>query len=271
MGQREDGKSESQIPESRLPISDSPTPPLFHSSTLPLSDSPTPPLSPSPLLTLDRVDDLYRRRGQPCAVEESVSLLTNFSDATQLYEVQWRLSRSLFFLGQCAEASDEKQQFHSDAVHAGKRATSLSPGRVEGHFWLGVNLALFAETSGGLRAACALLRARRELKRSAAISESYHGAGPLRVLGRLEHHAPIFLGGSRKRSLGYFERALAATANSVTMIYAAELLLLIGDRPRASDLLQKIISLPVDPEWEFENIRDRKLAQSMLDNPASGL
>ena len=251
--ERENDESENELPESGSSISDSPTPPLSHSPSLPL------------------VDELYRRRGQPWAVEESVSLLTNSSDATRLYEVQWRLARSLFFLGQCAPASDEKQQLHASAVRAGKRAVSLSPGRVEGHFWLGVNLALFAETSGGLRAACALLRARRELKRSAAISESYHGAGPLRVLGRLEHHAPLFLGGSRKRSLGYFERALDATANSVTMIYAAELLLLIGDRPRASDLLRKIISLPVDPEWEFEILRDRKLAQLMLDDPAFGL
>ena len=234
-----------------------------------ISHSPTPPFSRSPILPL--VDDLYRRRGEPGAVEESVSLLTNSSDANA-YEVQWRLARALFFLGQCAQGSDEKKQLHATAVRAGRRAVSSMPGRVEGHFWLGVNLALFAEASGGLRAALALLRARSELKRAAAISESYHGAGPLRVLGRLEHHAPLFLGGSRKKSLCYFERALAATtANSVTMIYTAELLLQIGSRARASDLLRQVISLPVDPEWEFEKLRDPKLAQSMLAKLASGL
>ena len=231
-----------------------------------ISHSPTLPFSPSLLL---HCDDLYCQRGQPGAVEASVSLLTNSSDASRYYEVQWRLARALFFLGQSAEVSDEKQQFHSTAVRAGQRAVSLSPGRVEGHFWLGVNLALFAEASGGLRAARALLRARRELKRAAKTCESYHGAGPLRVLGRLEHHAPRLLGGSRKKSLGYFACALATSANSVTMIYTAELLLVIGDRPRASDLLQKIISLPIDPEWEFEILRDRKLAQSMLDTLVS--
>jgi len=223
----------------------------------------------SPALSL--IDDLYRRRGQPGAVEESVSLLTNSSDANHTYEAHWRLARARFFLGQCEEVSDQKRQLHSTAVQAGQRAVSSDPGRVEGHFWLGVNLALFAESSGGLGAARALLRARRELKRAAAISESYHGAGPLRVLGRLEHHAPFFLGGSRRRSLSYFERALATTSNSVTMIYMAELLLSIGDRPRASDLLQQLVSLPIDPEWEFENLRDRQLAQSMLAKTSAGL
>jgi hypothetical protein len=135
---------------------------------------------------------------------------------------------------------------------------------------MGVNLALFAEVSGGLRAAVALLRARRELKRAAAISERYHGAGPLRVLGRLEHRAPFFLGGSRKKSLVYFERALATVSNSVTLIYTAELLLQKGDRPRAVEMLRQVISLPIDPEWEFENVRDRELARGMLDSLASG-
>jgi len=248
----------------RLPVPHSPAPPLSHSPTPPLSHSPIPPFF---LL----VDDLYRRRGQPGAVEESVSLLTNTRDAHNGYEVHWRLARALFFLGQCADVSDQKQQFHSTAVQAGQRAVFSKPTRVEGHFWLGVNLALYAEATGGLRAARALLRARRELKRAAAISESYHGAGPLRVLGRLEHHAPLLLGGSRRRSLSYFERALAITSNSVTMIYMAELLLSIGDRPRAFELLQQLVSLPIDPEWEFENLRDRQLAQSMLAKASSGL
>ena len=232
--------------------------------------SPFLPFSRSPTLSFPSLtaaaDDLYRRRGEPGAAEESVSLLSGSSDANRCYEAKWRLARSLFFLGQCAEAFDEKVQLHSIAIRAGQEAVSLDAGRVEGHFWLGVNLALFAEASRGLRAARALLRARRELKRAAAISESYHGAGPLRVLGRIEHRAPPFLGGSRKRSLRYFERALATTANSVTMIYAAELLLFIGDRRRASDLLQKVISLPLDPEWEFENLRDRRTARLMLDS-----
>lgn len=228
------------------------------------SDAPT--LSHSPILPL--VDDLYRRRGEPGVVEESVSVLTT-SSHTNDYELRWRLARSLFFLGQEEPDSDEKRRLHSRAVQAGKQAVSLNPGRVEGHFWLGVNRALLAESSGGLKAALALLRARRELRRAAAISESYHGAGPLRVLGRLEHRAPRFLGGSRTRSLAYFERALATVSNSVTLIYAAELLLAIGDRPRAFALLQKVLTLPVDPEWEFENLRDRKLAQAMLDNSSS--
>ncbi|HXG68674.1 MAG TPA: TRAP transporter TatT component family protein [Blastocatellia bacterium] len=143
---------------------------------------------------------------------------------------------------------------------------SVNPDGVEGHFWLGVNLALFAEVSWGISGIRAIRRARRELLRAIEISASYHGAGPLRVLGRLEHKAPRFLGGSRERSRQYLDRALAiAPSNSVTLLYRAELALDCGERDAAIALLEQIISKPVGPDWEFENLRDRKLAQAMLE------
>lgn len=146
------------------------------------------------------------------------------------------------------------------------RAVELSPDRVESRFWLGVNLALFAEAAGGLRAARAVIRARKELKQAARLQESYHGAGPLRVLGRLEHKAPWFIGGNRKRSQYYFERALALdSTNSVTALYAAELAVDNGKPGEAVRLLETIIDAPVDAEWEFENLRDRKRAAAMLE------
>src|SRR5215213_9295639 len=132
-----------------------------------------------------QADELYGRRIEPGAVRESVTLLTESRDNEELYEVQWRLARSLFFLGQEAESSRERLEWHRAGAGAGGRARQLVASRVEGHFWAGV------------KAARALLDARRDLMRAIGISESYHGAGPLRVRGRLEHKAPWFLGGGR--------------------------------------------------------------------------
>ena len=136
---------------------------------------------------------------------------------------------------------------------------------MEGHFWVGVNLALFAVSGGGLRALRAQRFARIELKRAVSISDKYHDAGPLRVLARLEHKSPRLLGGSLKRSRELFDRALAiAPCNSVTLLYAAELALDAKERERATSLLQRILESSIDPDWEFENIRDRELARQML-------
>jgi len=181
------------------------------------------------------------------------------------YEVQWRLSRALFFLGQEAATRDDRVQLHQSGIEAGKRAIALNQERVEGHFWAGVNLALFAEARRRLAAIRAVLWARSELRLAIRIRESYHEAGPLRALARLEHQAPALLGGSRKLSKQHYDRALrVAPNNSVTLLYAAELAEDAGDSTRAVDLLKRLIELPVDPDWEFEILRDKKLAEQML-------
>ena len=212
-----------------------------------------------------RADELYGRRIKAGAVRESVRLLTEFDSDRRLYEAQWRLARALFFLGQEAESNPDRREQHLAGIGAGLRARRLADSRVEGHFWTGVNLALYAEAAGGLKAARALLSARRNLLRATDISESYHGAGPLRVRGRLEQKAPWFLGGSRKKSRYCLEKAHEiAPTNTVTLIYLSELALEMGETERAVKALNDVIAVEIDPAWEFENRRDRKLAREML-------
>ena len=218
------------------------------------------------LAVVGRADELYRQRARPGMIRESVMVLSGARGGNERYEVQWRLSRAMFFLGQEADSKCARRQLHAAGINAGERAIALNHERVEGHFWAGVNLALFAESQGGIRGARAMLWARSELKLAAKLNEDYHDAGPLRVLGRLEHKAPRLLGGSRNRSRQCFDRALGiAPENSVTRLYAAELAIDEGERDRAESLLKQIIESPVDPEWEFENHRDRELARALLE------
>ena len=218
------------------------------------------------LAVVGRADELYHERAEPGAVRESVMVLSGAHGGTDRYEVQWRLARALFFLGQQAASRDSGRQLYAAGIGAGERAVALNDDRVEGHFWVGVNLALFAETNGGIRGVRALRRARLELKRAIQIDERYNGAGPLRVLGRLNHKAPRILGGNRKRSRELLDRALAiAPSNSVTLTYSAELAIERGEGHRASALLRQLIDSPIEAEWEFENNRDRELARSLLE------
>ena len=205
------------------------------------------------------LDDQYRRRGGRSIDPAGLERFSRVSAAAESYEVQWRLARAMFLLG------DGSPDCFRLGINHGQTAAKLEPGRVEGHFWLGVNQALYAEHSRGLGAALLIVKARGHLKRAAMIRESYHGAGPLRVLGRLYHKAPWFLGGSSKRSLLRYERALSLDpANSVTLLYAAELAIATGDLNRAARLLQKVVDSPVNPDWEFENRRDKELARTLL-------
>src|ERR1051326_4243444 len=93
------------------------------------------------LSVIGRADDLYRRRSRPGVVRESVMILSGTRGGNERYEVQWRLARSLFFLGQETAESATRIQLHAAGIGAGERAVGLNAERVEGHFWVGVNLA----------------------------------------------------------------------------------------------------------------------------------
>jgi tetratricopeptide (TPR) repeat protein len=217
------------------------------------------------LAIVGRADELYSRRHNPGAVRESVMVLSGARAAAERYEIQWRLARALFFLGQEAGSRKSSRQLYSAGIEAGERSVGLNTNRVEGHFWIGVNLALFAESNRAIGGFRAIRRAKRELERAASISESYHDAGPLRVLGRLAHKVPRVLGGSLKRSRELFERALSISpSNTVTLIYAAELEIDCNDTERAITILKQLLKTPPDPHWEFENLRDRESAQLLL-------
>jgi len=206
-------------------------------------------------------DSLYRRRSEPGAVCSSwAEELERKLGGYESYDLEWRLSRAMFLGG------DVSPELYALGAYHGRRAAALERNRVEGPFWTGVNLALHAQARKGLRGVLALLEARRALRRACAISEGYHGAGPLRVLGRLEHKAPRLLGGSIRRSLSYYERALRISpTNTVTLVYAAELEIERRDYKSAADRLQTVLNLPVDPDWEFESVRDKRLAGSLLE------
>lgn len=225
-------------------------------------------------------DRAYAERQTIESVQESVGLLLQARDD---YEVAWRLSRALFFLGQESEANtidagslrlglaDAENELKSarsayaEGVKAARRAVRAKPERVEGQFWLGVNLALLARLESRPRAITHALQAKRALQQAAAIDAAYHAAGPLRVLARLQHRLPRWLGGGVTRARHNFERALAlAPANTVTRIYLAELLCELGEMGRARSELEQVLSVPADPEWAFEIERDRQLATEIL-------
>ena len=109
------------------------------------------------------------------------------------------------------------------------------------------------------------LRAQRELKTAIRIDSSYHAAGPIRVLGRLRHKLPVWLGGGVARARACYESAInVAPQNTVTRIYFAELLIDLGEQELARRHLEFVLHVSEDPEWLFEIDRDKQLARELL-------
>jgi tetratricopeptide (TPR) repeat protein len=213
-----------------------------------------------------RADALYAARQDIRNIRSSVEMLQAATGHESDYELAWRLGRALFFLGQEAGDKTQAHAFHTRAVKICERASYDEPRRVEGHFWLGVNLALLAALEKPLKALRHALAARSALRRAIALDPAHHDAGPLRVLARLEAKLPTLFGGGQARARANFEKAVALSpANTVTRLYFAELLLETGDTKSARRQLEALLNAPFDPAWAFETERDRRLAQAMLD------
>ncbi|MDQ2856859.1 MAG: TRAP transporter TatT component family protein [Acidobacteriota bacterium] len=216
---------------------------------------------------IEQADHLYAGRGDLKSVRQSVELLRS---ATECFETSWRLGRAFFFLGQEAPAAAEKRTMHAEGIKAAQHAITHQRDRVEGHFWLGVNLALLAQLEPPMKAVSHALQAQRSLQRAIEIDAAYHSAGPLRVLARLQHKLPRLLGGGLARARANFERAISlAPANTVTRIYFAELLLETGEVERAGEELEAVLHMLTDPDWAFEIKRDQRLAEELIRNFAA--
>lgn len=207
-------------------------------------------------------DAAYHGREQLEGVRRSLHLLQL---APGDYEALWRLGRAHFFLGQEATRDSEACANYVAGTRACRRARRILPERVEGHFWLGVNLALLAGLENPFRALPLALRAKRALRRAVGLDAAYHAAGPLRVLARLESRLPRFFGGGDQRARAHFQQAIRlAPANTVTRLYFAELLMNAGHYPDARAELEAVLGAPADPAWAFEIRRDKAKAQKLL-------
>lgn len=213
---------------------------------------------------IETADLLYRRRGPLEPIQQSVELLNAAIAGEQNYEFFWRLARAHFFLGQQANIKGIGERCFQDGIKAGDAAVNVKPTSVEGHFWLGVNLALLLSIQRHHTDFRNAIRTRPTLRRALEIDPAYHDAGALRVLGRLNHKLP-FLFGSKKRARDSYEQALAiAPNNSVTRIYFAELLMDMKDVAAAHEQLVQILDMAMNDEWAFEITRDQAHARTLL-------
>lgn len=216
-------------------------------------------------MQFDEFDALYAKRHQLDNLREAQRLLTaNLRDDN--YNWLWRAARLDHFCAmQALETSaDEARALFTQGAERSHAAAQLEGDRVEAAFWAATCGLEAARLGGKLAAAAALGRAQKQLNRAAQIDETYHFAGPLRVLGRVTHLKPLILGGNLDYAIAFFERALQiAPDNSTTLLYYADALIADNQPGKARRALKQIIAAPALENWVWESERDRELARQM--------
>lgn len=176
-----------------------------------------------------------------------------------------RLARASFFLGDISEKR-QRRPYYEQGRQFAQTILQEYPGRVEGHYWLGMNLAGLADVNRmqGMRLLPQILES---LERAASLEPGYDQAGALRVLGRIYYEAPgrpISVGNIGK-SLDLLTKATAlAPDNSTNHLYLAETLLKLKREDQAREELQKVLNASQNADGPRGLAADRLKAKNIL-------
>lgn len=176
------------------------------------------------------------------------------------------LARLSFFLGEAGDQKTREQNYRQGRNYA-RLLIQERPERVEGYYWLALNLCGLASVSGAKNALGLLPRIVELLETSVQIDEAYDQAGAHRVLGRIYFQAPgwpLSLG-SVDRSYNHLSRAAKlAPENSTNHLFFAEILYFLGEIKEANRELDKVMNGTKHALWPKGLEDDQKKAQELI-------
>ncbi|MFZ5447809.1 MAG: tetratricopeptide repeat protein [Thermodesulfobacteriota bacterium] len=174
-----------------------------------------------------------------------------------------QLSRTCFILGELAPKKYCEGYFRKGKVYA-DILIQEDPYRVEGHYWLALNLCGLAEACGYLTGRRLLPQIMEELERALVLDETYDQAGAHRVLGRIYSEAPAWpmSVGDLHKSLEHLKAAVRLTPNNSTnRLYLAQTLYRMNYRALARQELEMVLKCtqhavkPKDIEEDHQEAR----------------
>lgn len=216
--------------------------------------------------SLSIADNYYLARQEPANVDRGLQVLRQIvAEDPNDFEAWWRIARSESYLGR--KAPEDKAAIHDfqAGVEAGRKAVALEPNRVEGHFWLGANYGLMAETEGWIKGLRLIDTVRNEMETVIRLNPDYEQAAGQRTLARLYYRAPFFKGGDKQRSIALLQDCLKRyPRDSFAMLYLADDYVSVGRREEARALLDGILSLRGDPAYGPELADNQEEARDRL-------
>ena len=225
-----------------------------------------PPAAPGAPELVRRADELYALREDAGRAREAVALLRRARTLDEGdYGAHWKLARSLHYLGESLADAAERDASYSEGIAAGQSAARVSPVGVEGHYWLGANLAGRTELQGVIGDLAAVGDVRREMEAVVAADEGYERGGAYLHLARVELELPRVLGGDPKRAVELLEKGLKlGDDNAALRLQLARAFLAARRREDARRELQLILAMEPHPDYVPEHRRAAAEAGRLL-------
>ena len=236
---------------------------IFFSFSIPL-------VSQEPEELIAQADRLYAEMKDMAAAQEALAKYREVViKAEDKFEVFWKLSRILYFIGANSESKKEKKILFGQGIYYAKKAVALEPEKPDGHYWLGVNYGVFGETKGVLKSLSLVKPIKEAMNKVIELNRGYEDGGPDRVLGRVYFKLPGFAGGSNKKSLEHLLKSKELGPNdALTRYYLAATLLSQKEVDKAREELEYVLSMESDPRWISGVDECKEDAEKMLQKKA---
>ncbi len=215
---------------------------------------------------IEDADSIYYRRKNVIEVIFSINkLMKALSLDSESYEAIHRLSRNYYMKGNLITRTSEQKRAFNQGISWAKRAVELIDTRVEGHYWLAVNLSKWGDVNGIFRGAVILKRTFQALDKVIELDDQYSGGGGYRILGRIKYRLPTIIGGDIDESIELLEKARAIEPrNPDTLLFLAETYIGAEKLEEAKAVLEDLMTMDPHHHWRFETEHDRKLAEDLI-------
>jgi len=210
-----------------------------------------------------QADALYRQREDIASARQAADLYARQS--TTSFEAAWKLSRAAYWLATSGPEKDQKS-WRDKGVKAGEQAIALDSSKPEGHFWLAANLGEVAENASFLTAWKYPGRIKDELETVLKMDPAWQQGSADRALGEWYFKVPGVKGGDHKKAEEHLRASLKYNPQSTaSLFFLAEVIADDDARVQeAKPLLQKVLDVPIDPEWGPEDRQFKEKAKALL-------
>jgi tetratricopeptide (TPR) repeat protein len=164
------------------------------------------------------------------------------------FEASWRGARACAFLVEEFTEKSNRIYFAERGVFYAQATITADPQRVEGHYWLGINQGLLAQSKHGIRLAS---HVRASAERAIKLDEKYDYAGPLRLLGTFYAQAPPELSkGDPEQGVKLLTRAVELSPEyPQNVLHLADALVKDDKFDEAKRRYEEVLQAPDDPRW----------------------
>jgi tetratricopeptide (TPR) repeat protein len=183
-----------------------------------------------------------------------------------------QLCRTCYILGDLSPRKYCEGYYRKGKVYA-ETLIQEDPNRVEGHYWLALNLCGLAEASGYMVGRRLLPQIMSELERALALDAAYDQAGPHRVLGRIYFQAPAWpmSVGDLQQSLEHLQTAVRLGPDNCTNhLYLAQTLFRLNYRSLARQELELVLKCKQHAVRSQAVEEDHQEARRLLEDFGAG-